>query len=186
MYNPKIHHRRSIRLDGYDYSQAGMYFVTLCTQGRECLFGRVDNGEMTVNEYGRIVSESWNWLVVQYDHVELDAWVVMPNHLHGIIVINHDCRGGSRTAPTNTGKSGPTIKQKPVGRLIGAFKTVSTKQINQIRNTPGMSVWQRNYWDHIIRDEKSLENIRNYILNNPARWAEDDNNPLNRLNHGKH
>jgi putative transposase len=92
------------------------------------------------------------------------------------------CTGGSRTAPTFAHNPAPTVKPKSVGRLIGAFKTVSTKQINQIRNTPGISVWQRNYYEHIIRDEQSLENIRNYITRNPAKWAEDENNipPLER------
>jgi REP element-mobilizing transposase RayT len=182
-YDPEVHHRRSIRLKNYDYSHSGAYFVTVCTHNRECLLGEITDSEMVVNEYGTIVSKSWEWLGVQYDHVELDAWMIMPNHMHGIIVINHDsCRGGSRTAPTATV---PMMKRKPVGRLIGAFKTVSTKQINQIRNTPGISVWQRNYYEHIIRDEKSLENIRNYIINNPAQWEEDENNPLLEMKHAK-
>ena len=163
-------------MKGYDYAENGAYFVTVCTHRRECLFGEIMDGKMALNEYGEIVSESWKWLGVQYDYIELDAWMIMPNHMHGIIVINHDCRGGSRTAPTE--------KPKPVGRCIGAFKTVSTKQINQIRNTPGLSVWQRNYWEHIIRNEKSLENIRDYIINNPSKWDEDENNLLQRVKHG--
>ncbi|HAF63212.1 MAG TPA: transposase, partial [Anaerolineaceae bacterium] len=93
-YDPEIHHRRSIRLQGYDYSQDGTYFVTLCTHNRENMLGEIKNGEMVLNEYGKIVSESWEWLSVQYDYIELDAWVIMPNHMHGIIVINHD--GGGR------------------------------------------------------------------------------------------
>ena len=99
-YDPAIHRRRSIRLQGYDYSQAGAYFVTLCTQNRQCLFGEIVNGDMRLNEAGRIVADSWAWLAEQYDHVSLDEYVVMPNHAHGIIVITDDCRGGSRVAPT--------------------------------------------------------------------------------------
>jgi REP element-mobilizing transposase RayT len=185
-YDPEIHHRRSIRLQGYDYSQDGTYFVTLCTHNRENLLGEIKNGEMILNEYGKIIAESWEWLGVQYDYVELDAWVIMPNHMHGIIVINQNGggsgRGGSRTAPTRTA---PPVKTKSLGRLIGAFKTVSTKRINQIRKTPGAIVWQRNYWDHIIRDEKSLRNIRNYIINNPLQWEEDENNIRGKMEYGR-
>ncbi len=187
-YDPEIHHRRSIRLKGYDYSRSGYYFVTMCTHNRECLFGEIINGEMALNEYGGIVSESWKWLGVQYDHVELDAWTIMPNHMHGIIVINndghgHDCRGDSQSDCRGGSRTAPTCANKPGGRLIGACKTVSTKHINHIRNTPGLPVWQRNYYEHIIRDEKSLENIRNYIINNPARWEEDENNLLRKEAH---
>jgi REP element-mobilizing transposase RayT len=125
-YDPERHHRRSIRLKGYDYTQAGAYFVTIVTQDRACLFGEIVEGEVQLNPFGEIVAESWRWLAMQYDYVELDEWVIMPNHLHGIIVItDNGSRGGSRTAPT--------VKRKPIGRLIGAFKTVSTKRINEHR-----------------------------------------------------
>ena len=99
--DPGLHHRRSIRLPGYDYSQAGAYFVTICTQNRRCLFGNVVNVEMVLNHAGRVVAESWQWMGEQYEHVELDEWVIMPNHLHGIIVIS-ERRGGSRTRSTQT------------------------------------------------------------------------------------
>lgn len=167
-YDPERHHRRSIRLQGYDYTRAGAYFVTICTQNREHLFGEVVTGEMRLNEMGRIVAETWRWLATQYDYVELDEWIVMPNHLHGIIVITDNCRGGSRTAPT--------VKRKPIGRLIGAFKTVSTKRINEHRGTPGFPIWQRNYYEHIIRNEDDLEAIRRYIACNPLRWHLDREN----------
>jgi putative transposase len=166
-YDPNKHHRRSIRLKGYDYTQAGAYFITIVTQDRACLFGEVVEGEMRLNPFGEIVAESWQWLAMQYDYVELDEWVIMPNHLHGTIVITDD-RGGSRTAPT--------VKRKPVGRLIGAFKTVSTKRINEHRDTPGVPVWQRNYYEHIIRNEDDLEAIRRYIACNPLRWHLDREN----------
>ncbi len=184
-YNADIHHRRSIRLKGYDYSQAGAYFVTVCTQNRECLFGEIADFEMRLNEYGRVVNETWEWLRQQYSRVDLDEWIVMPNHLHGIILmtdkndLNDSGRGGSRTAPTSrdSGIVPAPTKRKPLGRLIGAFKTVSTKRINEIRATAGAQVWQRNYYEHIIRDEKELNRIREYIAANPALWANDENNP---------
>ena len=179
-YDPNRHHRHSIRLKGYDYSQAGAYFVTIVTRNRECLFGEVVDGEMRLDAVGQIVAESWQWLAAQYDYVTLDAWVVMPNHLHGIIVITDGAGGGRgddggrvglRTAPT------APAKRKTVGRLVGAFKTVSTKRINEQRGAPGAQVWQRNYYEHIIRDQASLNRIREYIQNNPAQWTLDRENP---------
>ena len=180
-YDPKKHHRRSIRLRGYDYAQTGLYYVTLCTQDRQRLFGAVVNGEMQPDPAGLIAGECWEWLAARYDHVELDQWVVMPNHLHGIIALTDRmgtrvtgesaCRGGSRTAPTGD------AKRKPLGRLIGAFKTVSTKRINELRGTPGAPVWQRDFFEHIIRDDNALNRIRQYIQDNPANWAFDTDNP---------
>ena len=172
-FDPKIHHRRSIRLKGYDYTQAGAYFVTVVAWQRECLFGEIVDGEMILNEYGRIVADTWQWLENQYPYVELGTCVVMPNHFHGILLIRDDGRGGSRTAPTEP------IKRKPLGQLIGAFKTVSTKQINLLHDTVGQVVWQRNYYERIIRDEREMDRIHRYIESNPSQWADDDENPAN-------
>jgi putative transposase len=185
-YDPQVHHRRSIRLKGYDYASPGAYFVTICVRQGECVLGKIVDGQMELSDFGRIAAESWQWLAEQYPYVTLDAWVVMPNHLHGIIIINDDppCRGGSqgggglqgrggsRTAPTPA----PT-GHKPLGRLIGAFKTVSTKRINQMRDTPGQPFWQRNYYEHIIRNPTAHERIRQYIATNPARWTDDQLHP---------
>jgi REP element-mobilizing transposase RayT len=124
---------------------------------------------MRLNPIGRIVDQTWRWLAARYAHVHLDQWVVMPNHLHGIIILT-PCRGGSRTAPTTT-------KRKPLGRLIGAFKTVSAKRINRTRGTPSTRLWQRNYYEHIIRNDDELDQIRQYIVDNPSRWALDHENP---------
>jgi len=176
-YDPSKHHRRSIRLKGYEYTQAGAYFVTICVQGRECVLGEVVGGQMQLNDWGCVAEECWMWLADQYPYVTLDASVIMPNHLHGIIVVD-DGRGGSRTAPTT---------RKPLGRLVGAFKTVSTKRINEMRGTPGAVFWQRNYWEHIIRNDADLARIREYIQNNPARWMEDQlhpDAPPNKFNRG--
>ena len=169
--NPDRHHRRSLRLSGYDYAAAGAYFVTICTHKREPLFGAIQNGTMAVNDYGQTVADAWLWLEQQYPYVKLDTWVVMPNHFHGIIIIT-DCRGGSRTAPTE--KSRPI---KPIGRLVGAFKTVSTKHINKLRITPGALIWQRNYYEHVVRNEDDLNSIGEYIINNPSQWDVDGDNP---------
>ena len=160
--------RRSIRLKGYDYSKAGAYFVTICTRNRQCLFGDIADGKMVLNDVGQMVCKAWEWLATQYDYVELYEWVIMPNHMHGIIVIA-DGRGGSRTAPTGN--------RKPVGRLVGAFKTVSTKRINRLHGTPGAKLWQRNYYERIIRNDAELNRIREYIAGNPRRWDMDRENP---------
>ena len=169
-YDPDKHHRRSIRLKGYDYTTQGAYFVTICVYGRACMLGGVVDGDMRLNDWGHVVAESWLWLADQYPYVALDAWVIMPNHLHGIIFIRENDRspdGGSYT----------TLKPKSLGRLIGAFKTVSTKRINEIRDNPGAIFWQRNYWEHIIRNETSLNAIRDYIQTNPSRWRDDQLHP---------
>ena len=164
-------YRRSLRLSGYDYSQFGAYFITICVKGRKCSLGAILNGQMQLNSYGKIAAYSWNWLSQAYDYVELDECVIMPNHLHGIITISSNRRGGSRTAPTGE------CKVKPLGRLIGAFKTVSTKQMNLISKTSGVPFWQRNFYEHVIRDDHSLNRIRDYIVTNPLRWDLDRENP---------
>jgi REP element-mobilizing transposase RayT len=119
------------------------------------------------------VEETWLWLADQYEFVHLDEYVIMPNHLHGIIVIGDTCRGASRSAPTRV------AKRKPLGRLVGAFKTVSTKRINEIRGTLGVPVWQRNYYERVIRNGEELNRVRQYIIDNPAHWEQDRENPNN-------
>jgi len=180
VYDPEKHHRRSIRLKGYDYAQPGAYFVTICVRERGCTLGYVEDGEMVLSDLGQIAAESWQWLAEQYPYVTLDAWVVMPNHLHGIIVINDDDRrgashrrGASRCAPTT-----PT-KRKPLGQLIGAFKTVSTKRINRIRDNAGAPFWQRGFYEHIVRNERDLNAVRQYVADNPLKWQLDRDNPQN-------
>ncbi len=176
-YDPEVHHRRSIRLRGYDYSQPGSYYVTICTQAKEHLFGHVVEGGMRRNEWGDYAARCWEWLAQQYPYVDLDEWILMPNHLHGIIVIT-DRGGGSRSAPGTNGKTGggsrtaPT-RRKPLGGLVGAFKTVSTDRINERRGTPARLLWQRDFYDHIIRDDDELDKIREYIRTNPLRWNTD-------------
>ncbi|RWX47114.1 REP element-mobilizing transposase RayT [Candidatus Electrothrix aarhusensis] len=180
-YNPDIHHRRSIRLRNYDYAQAGAYFVTICVQGRECLFGEITNRVMRLHDAGNIVAEQWIKTGDIRDTVELDAWTVMPNHFHGIIVlIDTARRGTARRAPTCRA---PTTERfgKPVSgslpTIVRAFKSAATKNVNILRNTPGNKLWQPNYWEHIIRNETELQRIREYIHNNPTRWHEDALHP---------
>ncbi|GBD27454.1 hypothetical protein HRbin30_02801 [bacterium HR30] len=190
-YHPGVSNpgRRSIRLKGYDYSQDGAYFVTIVTQDRACLFGQVVDGEMRLNELGTIVWATWHDLPRHYPNVDLDAFVVMPNHVHGIIVLT-PVGAGFKPAPTNAAgfKPAPTnatgFKPAPTaGRVHGltemvrAFKTFSARRINERRGTPGVRVWQRNYYEHIIRNDESLNRIREYIANNLLQWALDRENP---------
>ena len=189
-YDPNKHHRRSIRLPGYDCSQSGAYFITICAYRRQCLFGDVVDGRMVLNQYGKIIVDTYQWLCQRYPYLHTDEWIVMPNHFHAIMVIidkprtNRDRsrRGGSRTAPTiNKQYNADTIdkKRKPLGRLIGAFETVSTKKINILRDSPGTPIWQRNYYEHIIRNPDAMDKIRQYIVNNPVSWEIDRLNPIN-------
>jgi REP element-mobilizing transposase RayT len=191
-YDPTRHHRRSIRLKGYDYSQAGAYFITLCTQDRACLFGKVVNGEMRLNDAGRMVLAEWNRLPERFPHLVLDAFVVMPNHVHGILVITDPAPTVGATlvvAPTvsapNAGtmgavpNTGATLVVAPtVGNIIGAFKSRVTVEYIRGVKTSGWPpfrgrLWQRNYYEHIIRNERALNAIRQYIMENPRRWQMD-------------
>lgn len=160
--------RRSIRLQGYDYSRAGAYFVTVCTQNRQCLFGENVDGKMALNDAGRMIQTIWNGLPEHYHHVELDEFVVMPNHLHGIIAI---VGAGLKPAPT-------PINQHGLPEIVRALKTFSARRINEMRNTPGAKLWQRNYYEHIIRNDDELNRIREYIANNPSQWEMDRENPV--------
>ncbi len=173
--------RRSLRLREYDYSSPGIYFVTICVEDRGCLLGRVDGLEVVLGPFGEIAAESWEWLGAQYAYLDLDAWVIMPNHLHGVLVIEPEPEsrqvpggsGGSRTAPTEP----IALRRKTLGRLVGAFKTVSSKRINALRGAPGAAFWQRNYYEHIVRNDRDLERVRAYIAENPWRWFEDPEHP---------
>lgn len=177
-YDPAKHHRRSIRLRGFDYTQEGAYFVTVCTQNRICLFGEVVGEEMRLNETGVLVQTVWNGLPDHYSHVELDAFVIMPNHVHGVVVL---ARAGFKPPRTTA----PTTRHG-LPEIVRAFKTFSARRINAMRATPGTSVWQRNYYEHIIRDDAAFDRIRQYIIENPARWADDPENPMRRSQKSNH
>ncbi|MCK5741132.1 MAG: transposase [Chlorobi bacterium] len=219
-YNPEKHHRRSIRLKEYDYSQSGLYFITLCVQNRECIFGNIEDGTMILNEYGTIAKNEWIETGIIRPNILISNFIIMPNHIHGIIEIAG--RGTVLRAPMTNGKDqagkvtdhrDPTTKNDPTienGRgsvirtpvtvtdhrdpttendptiekfgkpppnsiptIIRSYKATVTKQINIIRQSPGMKLWQRNYYEHIIRNEKSFYKVSEYIRTNPLRWKED-------------
>ena len=173
-HNLNAHNRRSIRLSGYDYRQAGAYFITVCTHNRTMLFGDVVNDEMRLSEAGRIAEEIWQEIPDHFGNVVIDAFVVMPNHIHGIIVIMDDHVGARHASPLHRTRQ---PSQPTLGTIVGSYKSAVSKQINKHRSTPGAPVWQRNYYEHIIRNEAALHNVRHYIVNNPAKWADDPNNP---------
>jgi putative transposase len=170
-FDPDIHHRRSIRLKEYDYSQPGAYFVTVCTHNRECLFGKMINGIMMLTDPGKIVTACWNDMPSHYPQVELDAFVVMPNHIHGINILRHPDDVGAGLKPA------PTLIRHGLTEIVRAFKTFSARRVNVARNAPGTPLWQRNYYEHVIRGENDLNAVREYITNNPAGWDKDDENP---------
>ena len=155
--------RKALRLKSYDYSQAGYYFVTMVTRDRALLF---QDEEMRT-----VIEQCWSWLAKRYEFVELDQYVVMPNHLHGIIVIRDGMAGGSRTAPTRD------AVRKPLGRLVGAFKTLSTNRLNELCLTPGRTIWQRDFYERVIRHERELDAVRRYVVDNPLKWELDPDNP---------
>ncbi len=172
----KQHHRQSIRLPEYNYSTVGGCSITVCTYNRECLFGEIIDGKMNLNQCGGIVNDVWNDLPNHYHNVELDIHAIMPNHFHGIIHIIVD---GNETIAVGAGlKPAPTSisRRHKLSEIIRGFKTFSSRRINQIRNNPGVPVWQRNYYEHVIRQGTELDETRTYIINNPANWDTDSEN----------
>ena len=216
VYNPEIHRRRSLRLKGYDYTHVGAYFVTIVTQGRSCLFGEIVGKEMQLNEAGEMACAIWKALPQRFPSIEIDLFVVMPNHLHGIIVINQPKRATTRVAPTKLTNVGaglvpaqntnrcpdhrgitrdapietmdgemdrPTADRPALGDIIGAYKSLTT--VEYVRGVKTMKwapfherLWQRNYYEHVVRHEESLRDLQQYILDNPAQWDFDKENPL--------
>ena len=225
-YNPQIHHRRSIRLKGYDYSQAGAYFITICCENRECRFGKIIVGagftpaldeygqpelqigqpqgiaptdaqnadaRMELNEYGQIAYNEWIKLSKRFLNFELDVFQIMPNHMHGIILLNNV---GARFTPAqnssieqnNVTNANVTLVEKgagvnpahttnaTVGDIVGAYKSLVANgclDIFKTKNKTMGKLWQRNYYEHIIRNEQSYQTISEYIINNPAKWKDD-------------
>ncbi len=219
-YNPEKHHRRSIRLRDYDYSQPGAYFITLCTQNRECLFGDIVNGEMVLNEYGMVVKQCWLAIPQHFPHAQLDAYVIMPNHVHGIIILNENVGVQNFEPQRNEPQRNEPQRNEPqrnepqrnepqrnepqrnepqrnepqrnepqrneyqrneyqkiipksIGSIVRGFKIGVTKWFRE--NTDIYNVWQRNYYEHIVRNEYGLTKIREYIINNPLNWENDEN-----------
>ena len=174
----KIHHSRSLRLPGYDYSQPGAYFVTVVAHGRACLFGEVVDGEMVLNAAGIVVEAAWRDLPVHYPGAELGAFCIMPNHVHAIIVLVDI---GTKIIPVEAGlrPASTDAKNHPLSEIVRAFKSFSARRINKIRKTQGIPVWQRNYYEHIIRNDDDYRLIHLYIQANPARWPEDKSSLAN-------
>ena len=197
-FDPKKHHRRSIRLQGYDYSQAGAYFVTIVTWQRQFLFGEIVNNEMELSVYGEIVQKWWGEIPIHFPNVETGAFVIMPNHVHGIIFILE--RRGTVSVPRDNqplnkleapnsneiweqgGETPPlrVIRVPTLGQVVAYFKYQSTKEMNTVENAGTVTkFWQRNYYEHVIRNENDLQNKTDYIESNPLLWDEDDENPIN-------
>jgi len=173
-HDERLMKRRSIRLKEYDYSQTGAYFLTICTYRRQCLLGTMVDGKVILSSIGTIVVEEWLRSAEIREEIELDAFVIMPNHLHGIVAMQR----GEREIVSNCLKAqGRIMKPKTIGSFVSGFKAAATARVNELRGTPGKSLWQRNYYEHVIRSEKELNRIREYIENNPLRWHIDRENP---------
>jgi len=163
-YDLRIHHRRSLRLQAFDYSQAGAYSITICTHNRELLLH-----DETLKE--RVLS-AWQDLVTRFPSIALDEFVIMPNHVHGIIMLRGATSGSG--AARDAASGAPTL-----GRLVRAFKSVSAIAANEALGRLGQPFWQRNYYEHVIRDEEELNAVRRYIRDNPLNWSDDPDNPAN-------
>ena len=201
----KAANRRTIRLQNYDYSQPGFYFVTICTSKKKRMFGEIVNDEMHPNEVGKVIQSTWNTLPERFPCVELDEYIIMPNHIHGVIVIEETSISAPRVShssnvperfkrymhansappphPVGRDKPGPyddasrlhhASALPALGEIVRTFKAVSTHDI-RLSEKPNFA-WQTNYYEHIIRNDKDLDRIREYIINNPAHWEEDSLN----------
>ena len=165
--------RRTLRLPVHDYAQSGAYFITVCTYLRRCIFGHIDNGRMILNAWGRIVQEEWYRIPEIHAGVALDAFVVMPSHVHGILVLRH---GFVTVQPKNRRRPGGPGSTE-LGRIIGQWKARVSRRIRKRVGDRRLKVWQRNYYEHIIRHQKAYDRIRAYIHTNPRRWRLDRENP---------
>jgi putative transposase len=173
------HHRKSIRLKGFDYSYSAYYFITICTFGKQNLFGAIIHEAMQLNALGKIVEEEWQKTAAIRKNVLLDAFICMPDHIHGIIglVDVDDGRDTSRRAPTKEQFGKPVSGSIPT--IVRLFKSSVAKRINEVHSTPQQPVWQRGYYEHIIRNDKELDNIPRYIIGNPVVWKMDKEYPEN-------
>ena len=176
--------RKSIRLPGYDYSRAGAYFVSICTKEQKCLFGEIVNQEMVLNDAGQMVTNVWHELPQRFSNIELIEYVIMPTHIHGILgIVGVPLVGTRKTMSDSPGRADTRPAPTGLGDIIGAFKSITTNEyIRGVKQHwwapfPG-KLWQRNYYEHVVRNEKELTRIREYIINNPAQWNIDKDNPL--------
>ena len=195
-YDPKVHHRRSIRLQGHDYAAGGAYFVTACVRDKSLLFGQIVEDVMAMSEAGQIVEAAWRGLPTRFPSVVLDVHQVMPNHFHGIIVIPGSGLAPALASATSVPKIQPSAHQfvgpglasasagaRKGGRvglasIVGTFKSLSAIAVNRTLGRTGKRLWQEDYYEEIIRNVDHLQRARDYILHNAARWLEDPENPL--------
>jgi len=167
--------RRSIRLRGYDYTEPGWYFVTICTIERRCLFGDIVADKMCLNVLGEAVVDAWQAIPQHLPMFETDSFIVMPNHFHGIIVLEADV-GAKHASPLHQRRARGTAKGS-LPAVVQSFKSASTRSANRIRTTPGRPLWQRGFYERVIRSDEELNQLRRYIEDNPLRWALDQENP---------
>ena len=174
VYDPARHHRRSIRLRGHTYDH-GAYFVTIRTRERFPVLARIIAESVQLTALGEIVEKCWKSIPIHHPHVTLDAWVVMPDHLHGILVVQPAHLGDRNGADSRNAAIGDRAPNGPspgsVGAVVGTFKAAATREVNRIQSSPGLRFWQRNYYEHIVRDAADMGRIREYIITNPARWG---------------
>ena len=178
IHHPHRHRRRSLRLRGYDYSSQGAYFITICTYQRDCLFGKVENGKMQLSSSGQIAEDCWKQVPMHSPNIELSEFIVMPNHLHGIVVVQHTTTW-HRLDASSAATFGKMMKPNALSTIVRSFKSATTRNINILRGAFGIPVWQRNYYDHIIRDAITYQRIEHYIRNNPSSWQQDQLHPAN-------
>ncbi|MFV9506215.1 MAG: transposase [Oscillochloridaceae bacterium umkhey_bin13] len=167
-YDPSSHRRRSIRLTGYDYTAPGAYYLTIMVYHREQIFGRVTAGKVALSPMGVLVEQAWHALPHFFPRVHLDAFVVMPDHMHGIIVL----QGQPVPCTMKTSKGPAGTHPGSIPAIVQNFKSVTARQINRANGTPGRRVWQEDYYEHIIRNEDTFERIRCYIQANPSQWRD--------------
>jgi REP element-mobilizing transposase RayT len=176
----KLPHRGSTRLTGFDYSQPGAYFVTICCKDRQCLLGSISGGKVELTAIGQIAREVWNSLPDRFPPLVLDAFVIMPNHVHGVLGIRAvpGIVGAGLTPPAVAAPlSIPEAPKPSLPAIIGAFKSISTINVNRQLKTKGKQLWQRSYYEHIVRKGEDLRKIQQYILENPLMWSLDPENP---------
>lgn len=180
----KKYQRKSIRLSDYDYSVPSWYYITICTYGRRKLFGEINNGKMIMNKFGNVVEEEWIRTKVIRKNVDLDYYVIMPNHLHGIIIIEQSIENVGATRRVAQKEEDGAIQRiaptkqrlisNSLGSIIGQFKSKVTEKLREISGNSDFKIWQRNYYEHIVRNEIDLQNIRQYISLNPLKWEIDE------------
>jgi REP element-mobilizing transposase RayT len=184
-FSRKLHsdeklNRRSIRIKGYDYSQSGGYFVTICTKNRQTLLGRINEGKTELSPFGEIAKKEWILSSTIRREILLDEFIIMQNHVHGIIFIRNIENmpvGATGRSPLQKNSSGP--QKRSLASFVAGFKSAVTIKIRKLAANPNFSLWQRNYYEHVIRNEIDLEEVREYIQTNPLKWLEDENHPAN-------